>query len=106
MGVPAKWLKAEADAKRVPCLKAAAHNFGSSLGDRTADTLLAELRQVPEVGLTRTQMLHDVFHKNKTAGDIADALRLLNDNGLAYRKDDPAPEVGRGAERWFATLTT
>ena len=88
------------------CERSAAHIFGSSLGDRTADTLLAELRQVPELGLSRTQMLHDVFHKNKTAGDITEALRLLNDNGLAYRKDDPATEVGRGAERWFATLKT
>lgn len=88
------------------CERSAAHIFGSSLGDRTADTLLSELRQVPEVGLTRTKMLHGVFHKNKTAGDIAEALRLLHDNGLAYRKDDPAPEVGRPTERWFPNLTT
>ena len=32
------------------CARSAAHIFGSSLGDRTADTLLSELRQVPEVG--------------------------------------------------------
>ncbi len=88
------------------CERSAAHIFGSSLGDRTADTLLAELRQVPEIGLTRTEMLHGVFHKNKTAGDIAEALRLLHDNGLAYRKDDPAPEVGRATERWFPNLKT
>lgn len=88
------------------CERSAAHIFGSSLGDRTADTLLSELRQVPDVGLTRTEMLHDVFHKNKSAGDIAEALRLLHDNGLAYRKDDPAPEVGRATERWFPNLKT
>ncbi len=88
------------------CERSTAHIFGSSLGDRTADTLLAELRQVADIGLTRTEMLHRVFNKNKSAGEIADALRLLHDNGLAYRKDDPVPAVGRSAERWFPTLTT
>lgn len=88
------------------CERSAEFVFGHALGNKTADTLLAELRQVPDVGLTRTEMLHDVFHKNKSSGDIGEALRLLHDNGLAYRKDDPAPEVGRPAERWFPTLTT
>lgn len=88
------------------CQRSAEYVFGNSLGNRDADKLLAELRRVADVGLTRTEMLYNVFHKNKPAGDITDALRLLNDNGLAYRKDDPAPEVGRGAERWFATLKT
>lgn len=88
------------------CERSAKYVFGNSLGNATADALLAALRQALDVGLTRTEMLHGVFHKNKTAGDIAEALRLLHDNGLAYRKDDPAPEVGRPTERWFPTLTT
>lgn len=88
------------------CERSAKYVFGNSLGNATADALLAALRQVADVGLTRTEMLHGVFHKNKSAGDIAEALRLLHDNGLAYRKDDPAPEVGRPTERWFPTLTT
>jgi len=88
------------------CQRSAEYVFGNSLGNRVADTLLAELRQVNDVGLTRTQMLHDVFHKNKSAGEIADALRLLHDNGLAHRKDDLDPETGRGVERWFSTLAT
>lgn len=88
------------------CERSAKYIFGNSLGNRDADKLLAELRHAADVGLTRTEMLYNVFHKNKPAGDITDALRLLNDNGLAYRKDDPAPEVGRWAERWFATLNT
>jgi hypothetical protein len=88
------------------CYRSARYIFGTSLGNRTADTLLSELRQVADVGLTRTEMLHGIFRKNKPAGEIAEALRLLNDNGLAFRKDDPAPEVGRATERWFPTLTT
>ena len=86
--------------------RSAEYVFGNSLGNRTADTLLAELRQVPDAGLSRTEMLHDVFNKNKTAREIADALRLLHDNGLAYRRDDLDHESGRATERWFPTLTT
>lgn len=88
------------------CERSAKYVFGNSLGNATADALLAALRQAADVGLTRTEMLKGVFHKNKSAGDIAEALRLLHDNSLAYRKDDPAPEVGRATERWFPTLTT
>jgi hypothetical protein len=88
------------------CERSAQYIFGTALGNRTADTLLSELRQVPEVGLTRTDMLHEVFHRNKTAGDIAEALRLLLDNGLAHRQDDLDPETGRTIERWFPTLST
>ncbi len=88
------------------CERSAKYVFGNSLGNATADALLAAMRQAADVGLTRTEMLHSVFNKNKSAGEIADALRLLHDNGLAYRQDDPAPEVGRATERWFSILTT
>lgn len=88
------------------CERSAAHIFGTSLGDRTADRLLAELRQVPEVGLTRTDMLHDVFRRNKSAGEIGEALRLLKDNGLAHRQDGIDTETGHTVERWFPILTT
>ena len=88
------------------CERSAVYIFGNSLGNRTADTLLAELRQCSDVGLTRTEMLHNVFNKNKTASEIADALRLLHDNGLAHRQDDIDPETGRATERWFPALAT
>ncbi len=86
--------------------RSAEYVFGSSLDNRTADTLLAELRQAPEVGLTRTEMLHNVFNKNKTAGEIAEALRLLHDNNLAHPQNDVDSASGRTVERWFATLTS
>ena len=88
------------------CERSAAHIFGSSLGDRTADTLLSELRQVPEFGLTRTDMLHHVFHRNKTAGEIGEALRLLHDNGLAHARSEVDADSGRTTERWFPSLTS
>lgn len=88
------------------CERSAKYIFGTSLGNKTADTLLAELRQVPDMGLSRTEMLHNVFNKNKTASEIADALRLLHDNGLAQRRDDPGNEAGRTIERWYPILTT
>ena len=88
------------------CERSAEYIFGNSLGNRIADTLLAELRQVPDVGLTRTEMLHQIFNKNKAASEITDALRLLRDNGLAHRQDDLDHETGRATERWIATLTT
>ncbi len=87
------------------CQRSAEYVFGNALGNRTADTLLAELRQVADVGLTRTEMLHNVFSGNTSKAKIEEALRLLHDSGLAHRKDDLDSETGRGAERWFATLT-
>ena len=88
------------------CERSAKYIFGTALGNRTADTLLAALRQSAEVGLTRTEMLHNVFNKNKAANEITDALRLLHDNGLAQRRDDPGNEAGRMIECWFPILTT
>ena len=88
------------------CERSAEYIFGNSLGNRTADTLLTELRQRPDVGLTRTEMLHQVFGHNKSAGEIADALRLLHDNGLAHRQNDLDPDTGRATERWFPSLAT
>ncbi len=88
------------------CERSAAHIFGSSLGDRTADTLLAELRQRSEVGLTRTEMLHQVFNKNKTAGEVGEALRMLHDNNLAHAQNEVDAASGRTVECWFPTLTT
>lgn len=88
------------------CEQSAKYIFGTALGNRTADILLAELRQVPEVGLSRSEMLHDVFHNNKLAKDIENALQLLQALGKAQRRDDPPNEAGRTTERWWPVLTT
>ncbi len=88
------------------CERSAAYIFGTSLGNRTADTLLAALRQSSDVGLARTEILHHGFNKNKTAAEITDALRLLHDNGLARAHSEVDSESGRIVERWFATGST
>ena len=87
------------------CERSAAYIFGSSLGNRMADTLLAALRQSSDVGLTRTEMLHQVFNKNQKAADIEDALRLLHDNRLAHSRNEVDSGTGRTIERWLATVT-
>lgn len=88
------------------CERSAAHIFGSSLGDRTADTLLAALRDAADGGMTRTN-IRDLFQKNKTSSEIAAALQMLSENGLAVRRDDDDSETqGRPTERWFAKPTT
>ena len=88
------------------CERSAKYIFGNALGNRTADILLAELRQVPDVGLSRSEMIQKVFHKNKLAKDIDDALQLLQALGKAQRRDDPPNEAGRTTERWWPVLTT
>lgn len=88
------------------CERSAEYVFGNSLGNKTADTLLAELREHSETGLTRTEMLHRVFNKNKSAAEVADALGMLRDHGLAHARNDVDPECSRTVERWFPTLTT
>jgi hypothetical protein len=73
--------------------------FGSSLGDRTADELLAALR-ASEDGLTRSQMSIDVFGRHKGADEIGRALLLLEGQNLAHAESRDTG--GRPAEVWFA----
>ena len=64
-----------------------------------ADTILRALRQA-ENDLTRTQINH-LFKGNRAAADIARALAVLLEAGLAAC----LPELdtgGRPAERWYA----
>jgi len=81
------------------CEASARFIFGDALGDPVADTILRALRQV-EDGLTRTQINH-LFKGNRAAADIARALAVLLEAGLAVG----LPELdtgGRPAEQWYA----
>lgn len=71
--------------------------FGTALGDPTADELLQLLREAPG-GLTRTE-IRDHFSRHKPA-EIDRALKMLEGQGLANRKDKPT--AGRPAELWAA----
>ena len=82
------------------CDRSAAYLFGASVGDRDADAILDALRAKPE-GMTRTEIRRMVFKDNKTSGEVARALGLLQRYGLA--RCESVQTEGRPAERWFAT---
>jgi len=83
------------------CDRSAAHLFGQSTGDRTADAILSALKAKPE-GLTRTEIFSVVFHRNKHSSDIARALELLAKFGMAVSRS--VETEGRTAERWCAAF--
>jgi hypothetical protein len=82
------------------CFESAAYIFGSSLGNPIADEILRALHAASD-GLTRRDLLHGVFGRNKSAGEITRALALLADCHLARHEEDRSGG-GRPAERWFA----
>lgn len=84
--------------------ESARYIFGSSVGDRDADTLLAAVRASSE-GLTRAEIYRDVFRNNKPAARINEALGLLLQHDLVERREDEAEGPGRAAERFRAKAT-
>lgn len=86
----ALWSYAEQSARYV---------FGSALGDRLADEILAALKNHPR-GMTRTE-IRDYLGRHKHADQIARAMGVLQENGLARGAGEPSGG-GRPIERWFA----
>ena len=80
---------------------AAAYIFGEALGDDTADSLLAFLRSVGVVGVTRTEISNNLFGRNKPAREIDRALSTLVECNLAYSQRE-GQTGGAPLERWFA----
>ena len=80
------------------CYDSARYIFGDSLGDTTADTILAALKGADE-GLTRTE-IRDLFGRNKPTADVTRALSMLAEYGKAVRSDDRHLSRGRPVERW------
>lgn len=80
------------------CHDSARFIFGGSLGDPTADTIMHALRQT-EQGMTRTE-ISGLFHGHKKKGDVARALNILQEYGLA--ESSRVETDGRAAELWFA----
>jgi hypothetical protein len=73
--------------------------FGDALGDPTADQILKALRESP-AGLSRTD-ISILFGRNRAAGDIERALRVLSQLGLARR--ETRQTGGRPEEVWGCT---
>ena len=83
------------------CFQSAGYLFGSRLGDATADDILRALLAVWPESLSRREIQHDVFQRNRSAAEISRGLTLLRESRLAHHEQDRSSE-GRPAERWFA----
>ena len=84
------------------CEDSARWAFGSSLGNATADELLAALRHVKPQGMSATD-IHALFSKNRRGTDLREALGLLERLGMARFVKSPSKGRGRPAVVWFAT---
>jgi hypothetical protein len=84
------------------CEASARYVFGDALGDPIADAIQKALRTSPN-GMSRTE-LRDLFHRKKNEKDIARALFILHEKGLA--RVERQETAGRPVERWFATTGT
>jgi hypothetical protein len=74
--------------------------FETATGDRYADRILIALRLARTTGMTRKQILDDVFQRNLKGSVLAAALELLRRSGLATRRKEATG--GKPRERWFA----
>jgi hypothetical protein len=72
--------------------------FGQTLGDPTADAILALLKSNPE-GMTRTDLFKH-FQKHKTSAEIGRALECLQRIGRAEQSQERT--AGRPIEWWTA----
>jgi hypothetical protein len=81
------------------CAASVAFLFGNSLGDPTADTTLAALKEAPQ-GLARSQIGRELFQRHTPAAEIDQALALLAAHALAHSVTTPTG--GRPEQRWFA----
>jgi len=80
------------------CFASAKYIFGDALGYPEADRILSELRGSAD-GLTRTE-IRDLFARHRSEGQIAAALKCLEEHGLAHPVSEPT--AGRAIERWVA----
>ena len=74
--------------------------FGEGVGDPIADRILRELKKAGEEGITRTEIVSGIFHRNLNAGALSDAFERLRDADLAFAAQN-WDGTGRPAERWF-----
>src|SRR5262249_37142290 len=80
------------------CADSTAYIFRAGTGDRIADKILDALRARPD-GMTRWQLLNDVFQRNLATERLTEALALLEQMGkIASQKVQGAK--GRPAVRY------
>jgi hypothetical protein len=84
------------------CEASAKYIFGYMLGDPLADEILLALRQRQTAGMTRTE-INSLFSRNRTSGEIGQALALLFAHGLAtMTRQGGGRRQGPPVETWHA----
>jgi len=81
------------------CEASARWIFETGTGNKYADRILTALIVAGNTGLTKAQIVHDVFNRNVTKFTIDEALRLLHRLNVATCQKEATG--GRPAERWF-----
>jgi hypothetical protein len=84
----AVWRYSEASARWI---------FETGTGNKIADRIVAALIAAAEKGLTKTQIVHDVFNRNVAKFEIDEALRLIHHLNLAFCQMETTK--GRPVER-------
>ena len=84
------------------CERSTRHIFGEMLGDHVADTILTGLKQVHPAGLSRTEIIRDLFAGHGRSDAIAAALARLKALGMAKVDVDKTP-YHRPTEVWTYT---
>lgn len=84
------------------CEDSARFIFGDSTGDKVADAVLEALREVGEVGLSKTD-ISNLFARNVNAARLNNALASLASSGRA-RVTLEHGDSGRPAQRWQVVL--
>jgi len=84
------WRYAEASARWI---------FETGTGDKAADRILTALIAAGFKGLTKTQIVYDVFNRHISKFTTDEALRLLHHLGLAFCLMEDTK--GRPTEHWF-----
>ena len=84
------------------CEASAGYIFSDTSGDHVADTLMHELELARPDGISRRDIIRDVFGGHTRAYEIIQALRKLEAAGKARCQKQQANGPGRPREMWFA----
>jgi hypothetical protein len=84
------------------CETSANYIFSDESGDHVADTLMSELELVRPDGISRRDIIRNVFGGNTRSHEIIKALRKLEAAGKARCIKQQANGPGRPTEVWFA----
>ena len=83
------------------CESSARRIFGEMLGERVADTILLGLKQAHPKGMTRTDIIRDLFNNHSQGAALEHALGKLKEFGLADCERQEGK--GRPSETWTYT---